>query len=37
MVQVKPTEAMKAVASREAALAKQKEILYEEMSESKYR
>jgi hypothetical protein len=37
MVQVKPTEAMKAVARREAALAKEKEILYEEMSESKFR
>jgi hypothetical protein len=37
IVQVKPNEAMKAVARREAALVKEKEILYEEMSESKFR
>jgi hypothetical protein len=36
-VQVKPNEAMKAVARREAALAKEKEILYEEMNESRFR
>jgi hypothetical protein len=37
IVQIKPTEGMKAVARREAALAKEKESLYEEMSESKFR
>ena len=37
IVQVKPTEAMKAVARREAALAKEKEILYEEINEGKIR
>lgn len=37
IVQVKPTEAMKAVARREAAIQKEKEILYEQINESKYR
>ena len=37
IVHVKPTEAMKAVARREAALAKEKEILYEEIHEGKIR
>src|SRR5665811_1882764 len=37
IVQVKPTEAMKAVARREAALAKEKEILYEQINENKFR
>jgi len=37
MVQVKPTEAMKAVARREAALSKEKEILYEEINENRFR
>lgn len=37
VIQVRPTEAMKAVARREAALAKEKEILYEEINEGKFR
>jgi hypothetical protein len=37
IVQVKPTEAMKAVARREAAIQKEKEILYEQLNESKIR
>jgi hypothetical protein len=37
IVQVKPNEAMKAVARREAALAKEKEILYEEINMGKIR
>jgi hypothetical protein len=36
-VQVKPNEAMQAMARREAALAKEKEILYEEMNENRFR
>jgi hypothetical protein len=35
-VRMKPTPAMEAIASREATLAKEKEILYEEMNLSKF-
>jgi hypothetical protein len=36
VVRMKPTPAMEAIASREVTLAKEKEILYEEMNKSKF-